>query len=116
MTTSTVDVRYSQHGTGSPSYAFKTELALEVGDLVLVKDRGGVNLGTVVRYPSNRPHKATSWAFQKVDTEAVERAERKDRALAELKAKVEEQQTVKLAYMLADQDPEIAALIKELEA
>ncbi|ALY09992.1 hypothetical protein FDH62_gp34 [Arthrobacter phage Pumancara] len=116
MSNTTADIRYDHHGSGSPSYAFKTELELEVGDHVLVKDRGGIHLGKVVRVPSTRPHKATAWAFQKVDLAAAERAERKGQVLDELKTKIEEQQTMQLAYLLAEKDPTILALIKELEA
>ncbi|ASZ74348.1 hypothetical protein SEA_KINGBOB_34 [Arthrobacter phage KingBob] len=112
---STVDVHY-EDGSGR-AYAFKTQLTgLTEGDAVLVKDRHGIHVAAVVQQPSKTPEKASAWAFQKVDFEALRRAERHDRVLSELKAKVDENQTLQLAYMLADSNPEIMALIKELEA
>ncbi|QHB47206.1 hypothetical protein SEA_APPLECIDER_37 [Arthrobacter phage AppleCider] len=113
--TTTVDVHY-EDGSGR-SYAFKTTITgLTENDAVLVKDRSGIHVAAVVRSPSLNPTKATAWAFQKVDLEAIERAERHDKVFAQIKAKVAERQTMDLAYQLAEQDPEIMALIKELEA
>ncbi|AYD81731.1 hypothetical protein Moki_35 [Arthrobacter phage Moki] len=111
--TTTVDVHY-EDGSGRV-YAFKTQLpALNVGDAVLVKDRSGIHVAAVANYPSLTPGKATAWAFQKVDLGAIEEAERKDRILSQIKAKVAERQTLDLAYQLAEQDPEMMKLIEEL--
>ncbi|ALY09817.1 hypothetical protein FDH61_gp35 [Arthrobacter phage Preamble] len=115
--TTTVDVQYPENGHHSRSYAFKTQLAgLQPEDLVLIKDRSGIHIGIVTAFPSENPQKATAWAFQKVDTEAIKQAERRDKVYAQIKAKVAERQTLDLAYQLAEQDPEIMALIKELES
>ncbi|ALY10057.1 hypothetical protein SEA_SAVAGE2526_38 [Arthrobacter phage Savage2526] len=114
--TTTVDVQYPENGHASRSYAFKTQLSVQPGDLVLIKDRSGVHIGLVTASPSENPQKATRWAFQRVDTEAIERCERRDKVLDQIKAKVAERQTLDLAYHLAEQDPEMMKLVKELEA
>ncbi|ASR83770.1 hypothetical protein KDJ04_gp37 [Arthrobacter phage Nubia] len=112
--TTTVDVMFQGN---YKEYAFKTLVpGLVEGDAVLVKTRNGISIATVTSSPSRTPRNATAWAFQKVDAEALERAERRERALAELKTKVEEQQVMQLAYLLAEKDPSILALVKELEA
>ncbi|AOZ65137.1 hypothetical protein KDI99_gp38 [Arthrobacter phage Greenhouse] len=111
--TTTVDVHY-EDGSGR-SYAFKTTIpGLVEGDAVLVKDRSGIRVVAVVRSPSLTPGKATAWAFQKVDLEAIERCERHERIYQQIKAKVAEKQTLDLAYQLAEQDPEMMKLIEEL--
>ncbi|AZF98436.1 hypothetical protein SEA_BIGMACK_35 [Arthrobacter phage BigMack] len=112
----TVDVQYPENGHHSRSYAFKTQLALQPEDLVLVADRGGIHLAVVTASPSENPQKATAWAFQKVDTDALERCVRRDKVLEQIKTKVAERQTLDLAYHLAEQDPEMMKLVKELEA
>ncbi|ALY08572.1 hypothetical protein BENNIE_35 [Arthrobacter phage Bennie] len=113
--TTTVDVQYRENGHHSRSYAFKTQLALQPEDLVLVKDRSGIHLAVVTAFPSENPSKASAWAFQRVDMEAIERAERRDKVLDQIKAKVAERQTLDLAYQLAEQDPEMMKLIQELD-
>ncbi|ALY08820.1 hypothetical protein SEA_NANCIA_35 [Arthrobacter phage Nancia] len=114
--TTTVDVQYPENGHASRSYAFKTQLVLEPGDLVLVRDRSGVHITLVTAFPSETPQKATRWAFQRVDMDALDRCERRDKVLEQIKAKVAERQTLDLAYTLAEQDPEMMKLVKELEA
>ncbi|ATW58750.1 hypothetical protein KDJ07_gp36 [Arthrobacter phage Urla] len=113
--TTTVDVHY-EDGSGR-AYAFKTQIpGLTEGDAVLVKDRSGIHVAAVVRSPSLNPGKATAWAFQKVDLDALKRCENRDRVLGLIKIKVAERQTLDLAYKLAEQDPELLALVQELEA
>lgn len=73
----------------STLYDFKTDLNLEIGDLVVCDTSCGYFLGTVADI-KGRSDKATKWIVDKVDLKAHEERLAKERKLKELKRLMDE--------------------------
>jgi uncharacterized protein (DUF1919 family) len=99
-------------------YDFKTDLDLKEGDLVVCDTARGYNVGQVVGIKESSKS-ATKWIVCKVDLEAHQKRLEHEKKLAEIKAKMEQRrkklESLQIYRMLAQEDPEMAKLLKEYE-
>lgn len=106
-----------QFSSSSREYSFKTDLALEVGDQVVVDtSTGGATLAVVSSIDGNYG-RATRWVVQKVDMKAHRERIAREAKLLSLKQKMavrrEQLEDVNIYAQLAQQDPKMFELWNE---
>jgi predicted GTPase len=103
------------------SYDFFTDIEdLKAGDTVVVDTQNGLQLAKVdMVYTEKTPGRATKWVVAKVDLSAHEARLEREKKAAELRKKLEARrkklEEIAVYRMLAEQDPEMAEILKEYE-
>ena len=109
--------------TATREYSYLTDLDLSEGDYVVVDTPNGFEVVKVVGtrgITSNQCAKASKWIVQKIDVTDYE-AKKATRVIIQeiknkLKQRKDDMEEIMLYKKLANTDPEIGALIKELES
>lgn len=98
-------------------YEFFTDLAdLVDGDDVVVRCSTGLQIGYVVSEPNeNYSSRANAWVIDKIDFSAENKRKVKAELEAQLKRAIEETSVLERAKQLAALNPNLAALIAQLE-
>lgn len=104
-------------------YSYITDLPLKNGDLVVVKARNGkfeiVTVTQAMGLTMSQRSKATKWIVCKLDLEQYQRRIEQEALVQEIKGKLQERREAyeeRMIYeTLAKEDPDIAALLDQLE-
>jgi hypothetical protein len=122
---SQMEIKYAvvKFHESSKEYTYRTDLDLEKGDLVVVSSpHSGYAVVTVIDVSGltqSQRSMATKWIVQKVDiTEHLARLERQKLAQEirnKLQSKKEQVEELLIYKRLAESDPSINALLKQLE-
>lgn len=113
-----VEVKYN---TSYNTYEFMTDLEIAKGDTVVCDSSNGFQVAKVLKV-SDEPinhRKVHKWIVDKVNVEAHNERMSKEKKLKELRQKMEQRrkkiETIQVYRLLAQEDEEMASLLKELE-
>lgn len=116
-----VRVKFSD-SLNNRTYEFQTDLNLKKGDLVVVECTNGLQVAGVTSISDTRTYKegnrATAWVVCKIDREAhdarVLKWEEIQKVQAQLRARYDAAKELEVYRILAEKDPEMAALLDKL--
>ena len=115
-----VMVNFDQNFMGK-NYAYLTDLSLEVGDKVVVEAKSEFSVGEISQVRGLTPHecgRANKWVVQKVNLEEHTKRKERQQLAQEIRNKLRqrknEMEEILIYERLAERDPEIQNLLKEL--
>ena len=115
-----ITTAYVEFNPCGKEYAYKTDLDLKQGDLVVVKVKFEFKLVEVTKVEEKVNPKATAWIVDKVNLESFEQRQKEEERKKEIKEQLNEAKKKMdelLVYkMLADTDPEMKKLLDELKS